>query len=71
MYMSSFVHGGEKSVLNALELKLQAMVSLPVGAREPNAGLLYEQYMLLNAKPSLQSLCWPGQVHHSTVSNLM
>jgi hypothetical protein len=57
MYMSSFVHGGEKSVLNALELKLQAMVSLPVGAREPNAGLLYEQYMLLNAKPSLQSLC--------------
>lgn len=29
----------------------------PSGAREPNAGLLYEQYMLLNAKPSLQSLC--------------
>ena len=51
--MSMGAQGGQKRVLDPLELELQTVVSCYVGGSEPNLGLLQNQRVPFMAKPSL------------------
>lgn len=49
-----FISGSQKTVLDPLELELQAVVKPPFGFWEPSLGPLQEHRVLLTVQPTLQ-----------------